>query len=70
MKTLSAIITFAAYALFSGSGLIVLKIAMTESTERSLSLLQLLFRSKFLIGFILYACGFVLWMFILSKFTL
>ena len=70
MKKLLDILLFIGYALCSGSGLVILKMAMNDRAARSLSLLQAFFRIKFIVGFFLYAAGFLLWMLILSKFKL
>jgi len=65
-----SIALYSFYALCSGSGLIILKIAMNKKTEQSLTMVQALFQKEFFIGFILYGCGFLLWMVILSKYKL
>ncbi|MCG7850988.1 MAG: hypothetical protein MIO92_00540 [Methanosarcinaceae archaeon] len=70
MKFFSAAATFSAYALCSGCGLILLKIALTGNTVSIDSFRSLILDLKFLAGFSLYVCGFLLWMFILSKFNL
>jgi len=70
MKLLLNILLFLLYAACSGTGLIVLKIAVAEKPSGSFWLMQVLLQFKFLIGFFLYACGFLLWMYILSKFDL
>ena len=70
MRIFPNIILFLGYALCSGSGLIVLKTAMNNRALKSLNLIQTFFQLKFIIGFFLYACGFLLWMLILSKFKL
>ena len=70
MKLLSNILLFLFYALCSGSGLIILKTAMNNKTLNSLNLIQTFLQVRFIIGFFLYACGFFLWMLILSKFKL
>lgn len=70
MKIISNIILFIGYALCSGSGLIILKTAMNEKALKSLNIMQTFLQVKFIMGFFLYACGFLLWMFILSKFKL
>jgi drug/metabolite transporter (DMT)-like permease len=58
------------YAAASGSGLILLKLSLFEKSLDFKNLPVLLFSSKFLVGFFLYALGFVTWIFILSKFKL
>lgn len=70
MRILLNIILFLGYALCSGSGLIILKTAMNNKALNSLNLIQTFLQVRFIIGFFLYACGFLLWMFILSKFKL
>ena len=70
MRIFLNIILFLGYALCSGSGLIMLKTAMNNKTLQSLNLIQTFLQIKFIIGFFLYACGFLLWMLILSKFKL
>ena len=70
MRILQQIVLFLGYSLCSGSGLIILKIAMNNKTLKSLNLMQTFLQVRFIIGFFLYACGFILWMLILSKFKL
>ena len=70
MNTAFNITLFLAYALCSGSGLIILKAALNNRGSRLMSITQTVLQPQFLLGFLLYACGFVLWMFILSKFKL
>ena len=48
----------------------MLKIAMVERPLSSTWLFKTFFQNKFLIGFFLYAIGFLLWLHILSKFKL
>jgi drug/metabolite transporter (DMT)-like permease len=63
-------VIFGAYAFCSGYGLILLKMAMSRN-ELSLSTLRYIFSDlKFLVGFSLYVCGFLIGMYILSKFHL
>lgn len=61
---------FAAYAFCSGYGLILLKMAMSRNDLSLSTLRYVIFDLKFLVGFSLYVCGFLLWMYILSKFHL
>ena len=68
MTNLLTVSLFLSNAAFSGFGLLLLKIAMNEGNEGSLSLLQVVSQFKFLAGFVLYVLGFLSWMFILSKF--
>lgn len=70
MKILLNILIFGAYALFSGSGQIILKIAMSERPFIQENLIKIFFNIMFFIGLFLYACGFMTWMYILSKFKL
>ena len=70
MNLLINAVIFGMYAIFSGAGLIVLKTAMTENPPELSKLYNLIYSTKFLVGFLLYAAGFLTWMFILSKFRL
>ena len=70
MQKLLNILLFIGYALCSGSGLVILKTAMNNKVARSLTLIQTFLQIRFIIGFVLYAAGFLLWMLILSKFKL
>ena len=70
MKFLSSVSVFTAYALCSGCGLILLKMAMAGNSLGISFLKTLIVNIKFLVGFSLYVCGFLLWMYILSKFQL
>jgi drug/metabolite transporter (DMT)-like permease len=70
MQKLLDVLLFIGYALCSGSGLVILKIALNDRAARSLSLIEALLQIKFLVGFLLYAAGFLLWMLILSRFKL
>ncbi len=70
MKDLSTIILFLGYALCSGSGLVILKIAMSHKALKPVNVLGIILQREFIAGFGLYACGFLLWMFILSKYKL
>lgn len=70
MKIFLNMILFLGYSLCSSAGLIILKIAMNNKVLKSLNLIETFLQLKFIIGFFLYGCGFILWMFILSKFKL
>lgn len=70
MKTIFNVLIFAAYAMLSGSGLIILKIAMSERPLNADNIFQIFLNIKFFSGVFLYGCGFVVWMVILSKFKL
>jgi drug/metabolite transporter (DMT)-like permease len=70
MNNLFYFAVFIAYALSSGCGLILLKIAMSKNDSSLSTLRYVIFDLKFLVGFSLYVCGFLLWMYILSKFNL
>lgn len=70
MKNLLNFAVFTAYALASGCGLILLKIAMSKHDLSLSTLRYVILDVKFLVGFSLYVCGFLLWMYILSKFDL
>lgn len=70
MRYLSNFIVFISYALCSGCGLIILKIAMSKNELSVTTLKHIVLSSQFWIGFSLYLCGFLLWMFILAKFKL
>jgi len=70
ITTIHNIGLFILYALCSSSGLIILKIAMNNKAPNSLNILDFFLQPKFIIGFVLYAFGFVLWLMIISKFKL
>jgi len=70
MKIHLNIILFLGYALCSGSGLIILKTAMNKQAFNSLNLIQTFLQVRFIIGLFFYACGFLLWLLILSKLKL
>jgi drug/metabolite transporter (DMT)-like permease len=70
MKIFYNILIFAAYAIFSGSGLIILKIAMSQRPLSLDNIFQIFINMKFFIGLFLYGCGFMVWLVILSKFKL
>lgn len=61
---------FISYGLCSGLGLILLKLAVSEHQLSIRRLISLAGNIKFLLGFSLYAAGFLLWLLILSKFRL
>jgi drug/metabolite transporter (DMT)-like permease len=61
---------FVAYSLCSGSGLILLKTALSRNNISFSTLPDVLMDIRFLIGFSLYVCGFLLWMYILAKYNL
>lgn len=70
IKILLTLLTFIVYVIVSGSGLIILKIALNETPLSPKNLMQVFFNVKFLIGFSLYALSFLMFIFILSKFKL
>ena len=70
MKMISNIILFIGYALCSGFGLVILKTAMNTKFIKDLNYIETFFQVRFILGFLLYASGFLLWMVILSKYKL
>lgn len=58
------------YGICSGLGLILLKMAVSEPHFSMQRIILLAFDLKFLLGFGLYVAGFLLWLFILSKYRL
>jgi drug/metabolite transporter (DMT)-like permease len=71
MKIFYSILLFLLYALSSGSGLILLKRAVSGvKIEYSIKGILNIISLELVIGFILYAIGFVCWMVILSKMKL
>lgn len=70
MKFVFNFLIFLSYAVFSGSGLIILKIALTERPFNLRNLTAIFFSPKFIAGMVLYLCGFMIWMSILSRFKL
>jgi drug/metabolite transporter (DMT)-like permease len=71
IQKISTILLFLSYALCSGSGLVILKnVVSNQSTNNLNDVLNVLLSGRFVLGFLFYACGFILWMVILSKFKL
>lgn len=70
MKTLLNVCWFLGYGLCSGIGLILLKMVVSEHKMQVTDLNHIVVDIRFLIGFILYASGFSLWLYILSKFKM
>ncbi len=70
MRNLFNVFVFLAYAICSGSGLIILKIAVSGKEISFGNLIAIIFNIQFLIGFFLYVCGFFIWIYILSIFKL
>lgn len=71
MGKLMTIAIFSAYSLFSGIGLILLKMAVTISKpDFNIKSMVDFVSVKLIIGFSFYVIGFILWMIILSKFKL
>ncbi len=70
INMLSTLLTFIVYVVISGSGLIILKIALNETSLSPKNIVQVFLSVKFLIGFSMYASSFLMFMFILSKFKL
>lgn len=71
MKLTYSILLFAAYSLTSGFGLILLKRSLTGINLRlSFNSIINAISLELIIGFFLYAIGFICWMAILSKFNL
>lgn len=70
MKFFLNSVMFISYALFSGMGLIVMKLSITNFKFTYSNVLHLLVNKLFIGGFILYFLGFLSWIFILSKFKL
>jgi len=70
VSSASNVLLFACYALCSGSGLIILKTSLNNRVTKSLGYIETFLQPSFMLGFFLYACGFLLWMLILSKFKL
>lgn len=69
MKFIYNFLIFLSYAIFSGSGLILLKIALTEKPFNLGNLAVIFISPKFLAGMVLYVCGFFIWLFIISRFN-
>ena len=71
MKLFYTILLFIIYALTSGSGLILLKRAVTGiKVEFTLKGMLHIISWELVIGFVLYVIGFICWMVILSKLNL
>lgn len=70
MKFILNFLIFLSYAIFSGGGLILLKIALTEKPFSLGNLTAIFISPKFMAGVVLYVCGFMIWMSILSRFKL
>ena len=68
MQKISTALLFLSYALCSGGGLVILKhVVSNRRINHANDVFPILLSGRFLIGFLLYACGFILWMVILSK---
>lgn len=59
-------ILYVSNAIFSGLGLLLLKVALNEWNHNSLTIFQLVLQSSFIIGLTFYVLGFITWMCILS----
>ncbi len=71
IQKISTVLLFLSYALCSGSGLVILKNVVSNRSINNLNdVFFILSSGRFMLGFLLYACGFILWMVILSKFKL
>lgn len=70
MTRLFNVLIFTLCALLSSSGLIVLKMAMTAKPLNFSNIVGIFFSLRFMSGFILYVSGFLIWMYILSKYKL
>lgn len=70
MSLLLDLLIFAIYAIIGGSGLLVMKMATNEMPFSLKDLGHILLNVKYLFGFLLYACSFMMFMFILSKYKL
>ncbi|MEK7664985.1 MAG: EamA family transporter [Patescibacteria group bacterium] len=72
MIFLHPVFIFAFYAFAGGTGLLLLKIALSSNSPQLnwVSIVALILNPKFLIGFTLYVLGFLSWLVILSKFKL
>ena len=71
IQKISTVLLFLSYALCSGSGLVILKKVVSNISINNLNdVFDILVSGRFVLGFLLYVLGFILWMLILSKFKL
>lgn len=68
MNKLFDIFIFTLCALLSSSGLMVLKMAIQVKPFNFTNIFEIILTFRFISGFILYILGFIMWMFILSKY--
>lgn len=70
MKSLFSILIFSVHVICSALGLVFLKMAFSEKKISIDNLFQTIFGVKFISGMALYSFGFLLWLYILSKYDL
>jgi len=70
MNNLFTIMIFSAHVLLSAAGMVILKSALTDKKISFESALQIFFGIKFMFGMSFYVLGFLLWIYILSKYKL
>lgn len=70
MNNLFSVMIFTAHVLLSAAGMVILKAALTDKKISFEGALQIIFEFKFIAGMSLYVMGFLLWIYILSKYKL
>ena len=70
MKYFTDIYIFLLYGLSSGIGLLLLKIGLSKNKLNLSNIMDIILNKFIIIGFLLYAIGFVIWMIILSRYDL
>jgi len=70
MQILGDVLMFLLYSLLSGTGLITVKMALNEVPFSFANIFIVLFHMKFIVGFMFYAVGFLISLYILSKYSL
>ncbi|MBC8386449.1 MAG: EamA family transporter [Actinobacteria bacterium] len=70
MKIVINVLLFLLYTVFSGGGLVLIKLSLEQRIVNTSTLYNLFLKKEFIIGFIMYALGFTAWLIILSKFKL
>lgn len=70
MKSLFSILLFSVNVICSAVGLIFLKMALSDKKINLNNIFQIIFDFKFISGMLLYTFGFLIWLYILSKYNL
>ena len=69
-KTIQSILLFTFHILSSSAGVLFIKKAVTGRTSSVSSTVSALFSADFIIGMLFYSTGFLLWLYILSRYEM